>query len=234
MTYLPYVIRIQLPGDSGDYIALHERMEELGCMRTIDTELGKFHLPHGEYFLSSPETFEMVGEHAKRIARELSPVGRPQVLVMQVLNWSFELEPVEKSVTGVNATSSEKFASGVEDELKEIELTGSLFESMRNEISSLGVLREDGLQELNEKLYKEIDDFRVIFYPNESRHPGRPHCKVEIGGKTANYDINTFEVLAGDVGKYHRTVAKVLRNHQSGLLKEWDDTRPTDQRLPTR
>jgi hypothetical protein len=228
-TYFPYVIRIQLPGDSGDYSALHERMEEFGCTRTIDTTLGKFHLPHGEYFLSSPETFEQVGEHAKKIARELSPVGRPQVLVMQVLNWSFELEPVEKSVSSASTSNSEESA---EDDLKEIELTGSLFESMRSEVSSLGVLREDGLQELNEKLYKDIDDFRVIFYPNESRHPGRPHCKVEIGGKTANYDIKTLEVLAGDVGKHQRTVGKVLRNHQSGLLKFWDDTRPADQRLP--
>jgi hypothetical protein len=231
-TYFLYVIRIQLPGDSADYSALHQRMEVLGCTRTIDTKHGQFHLPHGEYFLSSPETFDKVGEHAIQIARAVSPEGRPQVLVMQVLNWSFDLDPVEKPVTSAAATGSAVTAtSTVVDESSEIQLSGILLESMREEIRSLGVLREDGFQELNEKLYKDIDDFRVIFYPNESRHPGRPHCKVEIGGKTANYDLKTLKPLVGDVGRYQRTVDKVLTKHQSGLLKFWDDTRPTDQKL---
>lgn len=110
-----------------------------------------------------------------------------------------------------------------------------LAEELRSElldrIRSYGPIREDGLHELNERLYKEIEDFRVIFYSNESKHPGRPHCTIQIDGKTANYDLKSLEAIVGDLGRWKRTVRKVLAEHQEKLLQFWEDTRPDDQRL---
>ena len=69
------------------------------------------------------------------------------------------------------------------------------------------------------KQYPEIEDFKVSIFPNESKHPGRPHCQVKIAGMTATYCIYTGELLAGDVKKWGRTVSKVLLAHKDELLR---------------
>lgn len=114
----------------------------------------------------------------------------------------------------------------------EILLSDDFTELLRSRIRTYGPIREDGFHQLNEQLYPEIDEFRVIFYPNESQHRGRPHCKVVIADKTANYDLNTLEPIVGDLGKWNRTVKKVLKEHKDRLLAFWHATRPDDQKLP--
>tara|TARA_B100000965_G_scaffold405585_1_gene440249 strand:+ start:1847 stop:2209 length:363 start_codon:yes stop_codon:yes gene_type:complete len=114
---------------------------------------------------------------------------------------------------------------------EEISLEQGLRDSMLESIRSLGPIMEDGRSFLTEKQYPEINDFKVSVFPNESKHPGRPHCQVRIDSKTATFDINDGSVLAGDVGRWERTVREVLLGHKDGLLAFWDETRPDDQRL---
>lgn len=229
VTYWTFSIRIQLP-DPADYVTLNSRMHDIGCKSIIDLPQGKYQLPDGEYFLQSHESFDNLGNRITQIAKDVSRSGQAQVLVCQILNYFFDLKTAstfEMDLDNIESTASVPKA----DKSEEIELPESFLEEMRNDLRSFSTLREDGLHDINEKLYKDISDFRVIFYPNESRHPGRPHCKVEIGGKTANYDLKTLQRLVGDVGKHQREVSKVLTKHQKGLLKFWDETRPTDQKL---
>jgi len=114
---------------------------------------------------------------------------------------------------------------------EEIRLEQDLRDEMLESIRSLGPIMEDGRSLLIEKQYPEIDDFKVSVFPNESKHPGRPHCQVRIDGMTATFDINDGTMLAGNVGRWERTIQKVLLEHKEGLLVFWDETRPDDQRL---
>ena len=104
---------------------------------------------------------------------------------------------------------------------------------MLDTIRAIGRILEDGNSLLIEKRYLGIDDFKVFVYPNESKHRGRPHCEVKIDGKTATFDIETGDPLGENVGRWERTVRKVLLQHQEGLREFWHDTRPDDQKLPS-
>lgn len=113
----------------------------------------------------------------------------------------------------------------------EIQIPSDLRDMMLSAIREYGQIQEDGRSLLNEKQYPEIEDFKVSIFPNENKHPGRPHCQVRIAGMTATFDIQTGERLAGDVKKWERSVQKVLLDHKDGLKKLWYDTRPDDQKL---
>jgi len=94
---LTYVIRVQLRDEPpADYHRLHELMEEYGCTRIIDTETGRFHLPDAEYCLQTAVPITTVRDDVLRIAsrEDVAEQGNPRVLVMEVRNWSFELDPV--------------------------------------------------------------------------------------------------------------------------------------------
>jgi hypothetical protein len=114
----------------------------------------------------------------------------------------------------------------------EIEIPSDLRNPMLDAIRAKGPIQEDGRSFLIEKQYPEIEDFKVSIFPNESKHPGRPHCQVRIAEMTAIFDIRTGDVLAGDIKRWERTVRKVLLDHQDGLLNFWHEMRPDDQKLP--
>lgn len=111
------------------------------------------------------------------------------------------------------------------------EIPDDLRDTMLDEVRAFGIVQPDGRSLLNEKTYPEIEDFKVTFFGNESQHRGRPHCKVTIAGKSANFDIVTTELIVGDIKPWERTVSKVLAAHADGLLAFWHSTRPDDQKL---
>ena len=116
----------------------------------------------------------------------------------------------------------------------ENEIRPALRESMLDMIRAIGPILESGRSLLTEKRYPEIDDFKVIVYPNEGKHRGRPHCQVRIAEKTATFDIETGDLMVGNIDPWERTVRKVLLQNQDGILKFWHEMRPDDQKLPSK
>jgi len=86
---------------------------------------------------------------------------------------------------------------------------------------------------LLEKLIKTPTGYRMFVFPNESKHQGKPHLTVQIGDEKVNISISrTPEVLAGDpnlpgIGG----VLKVVKKKHRALRKEWNESRPDDQKL---
>ena len=54
---------------------------------------------------------------------------------------------------------------------------------------------------------------------------------IEANDNSATFDINTGELIAGDLKKLNRTAERVVAEHSEPLLKLWNDTRPDDQKL---
>jgi hypothetical protein len=75
--------------------------------------------------------------------------------------------------------------------------------------------------------------YPMFVYPNESKHPGNPHVTVIIGKQRVNVTISQEpKVIAGNknavgIGQ----VLKAVKEHRVALMKEWDETRPDDQKL---
>jgi hypothetical protein len=88
-------------------------------------------------------------------------------------------------------------------------------------------------QMLLEQLVKAPTGYRMFVWPNESKHPGKPHVTVDLDGVKLNISISANpEVLAGPkntpgIGRVLKAVAK----HRGPLLREWRDTRPDDQKV---
>jgi hypothetical protein len=112
----------------------------------------------------------------------------------------------------------------------DIEVTGDQLEKLQAGFRAYGQIREDGLSLLTEVAI-DLTGFKVIIRPKESQHRGRPHCLIEIDGKSAIFDIITGELLAGDIRPWNRTAEKVIADNSAMLEQTWDRTRPDDQKL---
>lgn len=75
---------------------------------------------------------------------------------------------------------------------------------------------------------------RYEFWPNESQHRGRPHCKVSSGEKAATFSIPEGDLLAGNIRPHETEARKTIRKHADELTRYWRLTRPDDQRTPDR
>lgn len=110
------------------------------------------------------------------------------------------------------------------------EVDGELYDLLRSRFVAYGENQDDGRSFL-EEVANSLDGLRMIFRPNESQHRGRPHCLVEVSGKSATFDIITGERLAGDIRPLNRTAKRVIEENSEVLVKKWNDTRPDDQKL---
>ena len=72
---------------------------------------------------------------------------------------------------------------------------------------------------------------RYEFWPNESQHRGRPHCKVSSGEKAATFSIPEGDLLAGNIHPHETEARKTIRKHADELTRYWWLTRPDDQRV---
>ncbi len=86
-----YTVRIELhDADEKDYERLHEEMDALGFVRTIENKSGTtFHLPPAEYSYRGVEDIDTVLTLAKAAAGTVRPLLTPAVLVTQVKNRKF-------------------------------------------------------------------------------------------------------------------------------------------------
>ncbi|WP_298089175.1 DUF4160 domain-containing protein [uncultured Sphingomonas sp.] len=75
--------------------------------------------------------------------------------------------------------------------------------------------------------------YPMFVFPNESKHPGNPHVTVIIGDEKVNVTISEKpKVIAGNMKAVGiRDVLKAVKKHRVELMKEWDETRPDDQKL---
>jgi len=75
--------------------------------------------------------------------------------------------------------------------------------------------------------------YPMFVFPNESKHPGNPHVTVIIGKERVNVTISEKpKVIAGNMKAVGiGDVLKAVRKHRVELMKEWDETRPDDQKL---
>jgi hypothetical protein len=118
-----------------------------------------------------------------------------------------------------------------QDECEPLNVEGSLLSQMRAYIEEHQHDRLDGLMQMNEKRYPAITHFKVEIFPNESKHPGLPHCKVSADEKSANFQIEDGSKLCGDLGHRERAASKAVIEHKKGLLDLWYEMRPDDQKL---
>ena len=75
---------------------------------------------------------------------------------------------------------------------------------------------------------------RYEFWPNESQHRGRPHCKVSSGEKAATFSIPEGDLLAGNIRPHEAEARKTIRKYANELTRFWWLTRPDSQRIPDR
>lgn len=75
--------------------------------------------------------------------------------------------------------------------------------------------------------------YPMFVYPNESKHPGNPHVTVIIGKQRINVTICADpKVIAGKKDAVGIGQAlQAVKEHRVALMKEWDETRPDDQKL---
>jgi len=75
--------------------------------------------------------------------------------------------------------------------------------------------------------------YPMFVYPNESKHPGNPHVTVIIGKQRVNVTISEDpKVIAGNKDAVGIGQAlQAVKEHRVALMKEWDETRPDDQKL---
>ncbi len=95
------------------------------------------------------------------------------------------------------------------------------------------IARESGL-EIKRVVF--VRQRRILFYSDESKHRGRPHCIVELSrDHRPKIDIATGDVIEGDAGPYWRHLRRFVADEdvRRQLLDIWDETRPDDQRLPS-
>jgi hypothetical protein len=84
---------------------------------------------------------------------------------------------------------------------------------------------------LAEKRYPEITSFKVEIWPNEGKHPGRPHCKVTTDKGAVSVDLGTGDIIAGNPDRWASAIKTAVMDHMVELQKLWDETRPDDQKL---
>ncbi|MBA4026724.1 MAG: hypothetical protein C0473_00630 [Cyanobacteria bacterium DS3.002] len=117
------------------------------------------------------------------------------------------------------------------DKTNGIVVNGSVLEKLKSAVENALNERADGFLQLNEKKFARIKNFKVEIFPNESKHPGLPHCKVTIDDKSASFKLCDGTLLVGDLGRYNAAASKEINKHKSELLTMWNDTRPDDQKL---
>jgi hypothetical protein len=72
----------------------------------------------------------------------------------------------------------------------------------------------------------------IWMYPNEGHH-GRPHFHAEYGESEASFDIETLEVIIGQLpGRPTRLVEKWAKLHRPELRANWQRARAGEPLIP--
>ena len=89
------------------------------------------------------------------------------------------------------------------------------------------------LLRLDERIVKEISEFRVEMCSNESQHAGRPHVRVHLKNGAISVSLDpepqNLTPRGGLIGE--TSALKVIKKHRQMLLDLWQQTRPDTQKL---
>jgi hypothetical protein len=112
-------------------------------------------------------------------------------------------------------------------------LERKMLDSYRDEISANP---PQELQRLDERVIKEITEFRVEMYGDEARHAGRPHVKVYLQDGAISISLDDPPINLTPKGSMRGLDAalKVIGEFRSLLLDRWHQTRPDTQKLFSR
>jgi hypothetical protein len=73
----------------------------------------------------------------------------------------------------------------------------------------------------------------IWMYYDEIHHRGRPHFHAGYGESEASVDIESLDVIAGELPpRARRLVVEWARAHQVELRKNWDRARTNQELLP--
>jgi hypothetical protein len=73
----------------------------------------------------------------------------------------------------------------------------------------------------------------IWMYHDESHHPGRPHFHATYGNDEASVDIESFEIIAGELPpRPRRLVADWALAHRDELRENWDRARRHEPLVP--
>jgi hypothetical protein len=73
----------------------------------------------------------------------------------------------------------------------------------------------------------------IWMYYDEAHHLGRPHFHARYGNDEASVDIETFELIAGDLPvRAHRMVVEWARAHRAQLRDNWERARDHRPLIP--
>lgn len=89
------------------------------------------------------------------------------------------------------------------------------------------------LECLTERTSKTVKNFKVMFRSDESKHRGRPHVVAVLYGMEVSISLDKAPRVLAPKGKIRGVAAalKVISNNRDKLVKEWNESRPDDQKL---
>lgn len=92
---------------------------------------------------------------------------------------------------------------------------------------------DDATELLTERTSKAVKEFKAVFRSNESQHRGRPHVVAVLRGLEVSISLDDPPEVLAPKGKIRGVAAalRVIQENRGSLLKEWDESRPDDQKL---
>lgn len=113
--------------------------------------------------------------------------------------------------------------------------TGIAEKISRDLMKSLLDEPDNSPRRLDEVWVKCIKELRVEIYFNEGQHRGRPHVAVVLPDGKVSVSLEDPPVLLTPHGyRGEASALKVVKENLLLLRKLWDETRPDDQKLPSR
>jgi hypothetical protein len=89
------------------------------------------------------------------------------------------------------------------------------------------------MRRLDERVVKEISEFRVEMWSNESQHAGRPHVRVHLKNGAISVSLDpepqNLTPRGGLIGE--ASALRVIKKKRKMLLDLWQQTRPDTQKL---
>ena len=92
---------------------------------------------------------------------------------------------------------------------------------------------DTALEYITERTSKLVKEFKVMFRSDENKHRGRPHIVAVINGLEVSISLDETPKVLAPKRKIRGIAAalKVISKHRNELVKEWNESRPDDQKL---
>jgi len=93
--------------------------------------------------------------------------------------------------------------------------------------------KESGPELLAERHIREITEYKVEMWSNESKHAGRPHVTVTVRGVQISVSLDEEPKNLTPKGTIvgEASALRVVKKNRERLLQIWEETRPDTQKL---